>query len=175
MRSHCILSILCVVMLALAPFTAARAQSMTTFEVGLPGLETPFETSLMFIQVGVRNAAVAPGRPGIDFAAATVPIAVAAGYLIVGMDADLTLPLAMGGDSRTLFAPRAGASLLFGGESGGGGGGGVVGWNVGFGFVQRVGPSGGFRVDLTYRRFPLGGDEAGGIGITSLTVGFAVH
>lgn len=141
----------------------ADTQTAYAFEAGAV---TAFDEAA--IQLGVRVGPARGGIGSVDFAAATFPDAIAAGFFLFMLDLDATFGGALSGEQIVLF-PRAGVSVI--GGAGNGGGGGAVGYNLGLGVLGRVSPRLGLRLDYTHRRF-LGGGAS--LPLSSITVGIVV-
>lgn len=112
-----------------------------------------------FTFVGVTTATAKPGHPGVDMAFVLAPRALTAGLLLVGVRANVALPIPIG--RHAVVTPSAGVSML-GALGGFGVGGGTAGYNGALAvvvfdkpFEDRT-PSIGFRAALAQHRFGSG-------------------
>ena len=120
--------------------------------LGVPGAGSDYDPSFFTLGVGVTR--LSPNRPGLDFAAGTVPRMIPEGIFPVGARVGASIPLALSPDA--LVIPSAGASGLGAVGGGGLGGIGVYYWGAA-GLVARGRT--GFRVGITWQR-PLGGADS---------------
>lgn len=132
------------------------------------GAITAFDEAV--IQVGFRAMPSRGGIGGADISIATLPDAIAAGLVILMLDADFTYGTP-GGDQpgSVVFFPRAGLSVLAASGFSEGGGGAIAGFNVGAGVLARVSPKLGLRLDYIHRRLS---DDGELYPLSSVSIGF---
>lgn len=132
------------------------------------GAVTAFDEAV--IQVGFRAMPSRGGIGGADISIATLPDAIAAGLVVLLLDADFTYGAPRGDHpGGVVFFPRAGLSVLALSGFSGGGGGAIVGFNVGAGVLARVSPKLGLRLDYIHRRLSEDGEL---YPLSSVSIGF---
>lgn len=132
------------------------------------GAVTAFEDAV--IQVGFRAMPSRGGIGGADISIATLPDAIAAGLVVLMLDADFTYGTPRGDQpGGVIFFPRAGLSVLAISGLSEGGGGAIVGFNVGAGVLARVSPKLGLRLDYIHRRLSEDGEL---YPLSSVSIGF---
>jgi hypothetical protein len=132
------------------------------------GAVTAFDEAV--IQVGFRAMPSRGGFGSADISVATFPDAIAAGLVVLILDADFTYGTP-GGDQpgSVVFFPRAGLSVLAASGFSDGGGGALIGFNVGAGVLARVLPKLGLRLDYIHRRLLQDGES---YPLSSVSIGF---
>ena len=132
------------------------------------GAVTAFEDAV--IQVGFRATPSRGGIGGADISVATLPDALAAGFVVLMFDADFTYGTPGGVEpGSVVFFPRAGLSVLAASGLSEGGGGAVIGFNVGAGVLAKVSPKLGLRLDYIHRRLSEHGEL---YPLSSVSIGF---
>ena len=127
------------------------------------GAITAFEDAV--IQVGFRAMPSRGGMGGADISVATLPDAIAAGFVVLILDADVTYGTPRGEQpGGVIFFPRAGLSVIAGS-----GGGALIGFNVGAGILAKVSPKLGLRLDYIHRRLSEDGEL---YPLSSVSIGF---
>lgn len=163
---------------ALLPFSAAAQQEdplpltpsrwMLGGTVMMPSAAGGADVSL--VALGLSAGTLRPNALGGDLAFVVLPRAVIAGVLVVGVRANLALPLVVG--RNALLVPSAGVSLL--GAAGAGGVGGLPGLNGTMAMIfftrplSDPGPAHGLRIALAMHRFGRDGEG----GVQMLEIGF---
>jgi len=156
-------ALIAVAAFVLAPWPSLSGQSAVALEAGVI---TAFQESATF-QIGGRVTIAQPRSPGVDFAIATFPEAVAQGLFLFTPDLSVTVALPIGGKSWVL--PRIGFSVLAGVFDGDAEA--IAGFNVGIGVLGATSERMGVRMDLTHRRYVSNGQTSGGLLV--VTVGIA--